>query len=78
MPKPRACPRPSLGDLHDDDFVRLPEILRAFPVGKSSWDRGVAEGRYPKPVRLSPRVVAWRVRTIRALLASFDGGSGGW
>lgn len=32
---------------------------------------GVAEGRYPAPVKLSKRCVAWRSADIRALIASF-------
>jgi predicted DNA-binding transcriptional regulator AlpA len=31
----------------------------------------VAEGRYPAPVKLSKRCVAWRSADIRALIASF-------
>jgi prophage regulatory protein len=51
-------------------FIRLPDILKLFPVGARSWDRGVKEGRYPAPVWLSPRVKAWRVSDIRELLES--------
>lgn len=54
----------------DDAFVRLGDVLRVYPVGKSSWLRGVAQGRYPRPRKLSPRVSGWRVGDIRALLAS--------
>ena len=58
--------------LHEenDALMREPEVLDVVPIGKTSWRRGVAEGRYPKPVRLSARVIAWRVGDIRALLAS--------
>jgi len=58
----------------DDAFVRLSTVLRVYPVGESSWHRGVAEGRYPKPVKLSKRVSAWRVGEIRELLASVASG----
>jgi len=51
-------------------FLRLSQILSLFPVGKSSWWRGVKEGRYPKPVRLAPRTSAWRAEDIAALIAS--------
>ena len=51
-------------------FLRLPQVLRLFPVGRSSWWRGVKEGRYPKPIRLAPRTSAWRAEDIAALITS--------
>jgi prophage regulatory protein len=54
-------------------FVRLPGILAPngpIPVGKSTWWAGIKDGRYPKPVKLGPRITAWRVEDIRALIAS--------
>ncbi len=50
-------------------FVRLPQILAVFPVGRSTWWSGVKSGRFPQPVKLGPRVTAWRVEEIRAFLA---------
>jgi len=50
---------------------RLPTVLANVPVSRSGWWQGVKDGRYPKPVRLSPRCVAWRASDIRALIASF-------
>jgi prophage regulatory protein len=52
-------------------FVRLPSILAPngpIPVSKSSWWQGVKDGRYPKPVKLGPRITAWRVEDICALI----------
>jgi prophage regulatory protein len=63
--RPAALPEGDVG------FVRLPVILTLFPIGESSWWRGVAEGRYPKPVKLSARVTAWRIADIRQLLAVY-------
>jgi len=49
-------------------FVRLPQVLAVFPVGKTCWWQGVKTGRFPKPVKLSPRVTAWRAEDIRQLI----------
>jgi prophage regulatory protein len=54
--------------LPDEGFVRLPTVLAVFPVARSTWLAGVRAGRYPQPVRLLPRVVAWDVRDIRKLI----------
>lgn len=52
-------------------FVRLPEILKIIPVGKSTWWRGVSSGRFPKGVKLGPNTTAWRAEEIRLLVESF-------
>lgn len=54
--------------LPETGFVRLPQILKVFPVSRSAFWAGVKDGRYPKPVKLSPRCTAWRVEDIRALI----------
>ncbi len=53
-------------------FIRLPQLLTIFPVGRSSFWAGVKAGKYPKPVKLSPRCTAWRVEDIRKLIASYN------
>jgi prophage regulatory protein len=58
--------------LPKEGFVRLKSIiapLGPIPVGKSTWWAGVKAGRYPQPVKLGPRITAWRVEDIRALMA---------
>jgi predicted DNA-binding transcriptional regulator AlpA len=57
-------------------FLRLPEVLKIFPVGKSTWLAGVQAGLYPRPVRLSKRNVGWRITDIRSLVERL-GSSGG-
>ncbi len=52
-------------------FLRLAQILAPYgpiPVSKSTWWLGVQTGRYPKPVKLGPRITVWRVEDIRALI----------
>jgi prophage regulatory protein len=56
--------------LPETGFVRLPQVLKVFPVSKSSWWAGVREGRYPKPVKLGPKMTAWRVSDIHDLIQS--------
>lgn len=42
-----------------------PPIPAIIPVSKSTWWQGIRTGRYPKPVRLGPRITAWPVESIR-------------
>ena len=62
VPKPLALP--------DVGFVRLPQILRVLPIGRSSWWAGIRVGKYPSPIKIGPRVSAWKVEDIKALLAA--------
>ena len=54
--------------LPETGFLRLPEVLRYFPVSKSTWWAGIKAGRYPKGIKLGERATAWRVEDIRALI----------
>ena len=45
-----------------------PPIYPIYPVSKSTWWAGVKSGRFPKPVKLGPRITAWRVEDIRDLI----------
>jgi prophage regulatory protein len=69
--------------LPETGFVRLPQIIGnpkakppippIIPVSRSSWLLGVQRGRFPQPVRLGPRTVAWRVSDLRDLIDRYNG-----
>lgn len=54
--------------LPETGFVRLPVVLAHIPVSRSLWWEGVRTGRFPKPVKLAPRVTAWRAEDIHDLI----------
>ena len=67
-------------------FLRLPQIIgnpKATPTipalipvcSYTCWYR-VKSGKYPKPVKIGVRTIAWRVEDINALMESF-GAEGG-
>lgn len=62
--------------LPDTGFVRLPTILRVYPVSRSTWWDGVREGRYPQPVKLGDRCTAWKTEDIRELIARVSAAKG--
>jgi len=49
-------------------LLRLPQVLELIPIGKSTWWTGVKSGKFPKPIKLSPRITMWRERDIHALI----------
>jgi prophage regulatory protein len=67
-----------MNQLPEAGFLRLRQILGdpasgippIIPVKKTCWWNGVKSGRFPAPVKLGPRVTAWRVLDIRAFIES--------
>ena len=39
-----------------------------LPISKSAWWLGVAEGKYPQPIKLGPKTTCWRESDILALV----------
>jgi hypothetical protein len=64
--------------LPETGFVRLCQIIgnsktntpAIIPVCKATWWAGIKVGRYPKGIKLSPRVTVWKIEDIKALIAS--------
>lgn len=69
---------PNNAVLPETGFLRLPQIIgnvknntpAIIPVCKATWWAGVKSGRFPKPVKLSPRVTVWRIEDIRAFISN--------
>src|SRR5882672_11865304 len=59
-----------------EGYMRLPAVLSVFPVSRSTWWAGISAGRFPKGVRLGPRITAWKVEDIRKLVDSKRNSSG--
>ena len=60
------------GELPQEGFVRLEQVLEVIPVSKSTWFRGIQSGRFPASVKLGMRASGWRVEEIRNLLSLID------
>ncbi len=54
--------------LPEAGFIRLPTVLALIPGSKTTWWEGIRKGIYPAPVKLGPRIAAWRVQDIRNLM----------
>ena len=63
----------------DARYLRVPQIVgdkssdppipAKIPVSKTTWWKGVREGRYPQPVRtLGKRITVWRETDIEAFI----------
>lgn len=58
--------------LPETGFLRLSQVLKLIPVGKTTWCNGVKSGRFPKAVKLGERITACRVEDIKALIESYN------
>jgi len=62
--------------LPETGFVRLAQIIGdkkrdippLLPISKTTWWKGIHEGRFPKPIKIGPRVSVWLVEDIKALM----------
>jgi prophage regulatory protein len=59
-----------LGSLPTTCYVRQSQLIPAiFPFSSATLWRKVKAGTFPKPVKLGPRITAWRVEDIRDFIA---------
>jgi|GEM_PF-315426 len=67
---------PETGFLRLKDIIGDPEkgVKGLIPVSRTTWWRGVKEGIYPKPVKISSRTTAWRVEDVRELIKKLGNG----
>ena len=50
-------------------FMRFKQVQQVFPIGRTTlWDL-VGRGLFPKPIRMSSRLVVWRAEEVRAWIA---------
>ncbi|MDD5268029.1 MAG: AlpA family phage regulatory protein [Methylococcales bacterium] len=50
-----------------------PPIPALIPIGRTSFLNGVKSGKYPKPVKLGERTIAWKVEDILTLIDQLGG-----
>lgn len=56
-------------------FVRLNQIVGPYgplPISKSGFWASVKSGKFPQPLKISPRVTVWRVEDIVSLIAEIE------
>lgn len=64
-----------LKSLPDDALITWKDGIRhLYPVSKNTWIAGWKAGRYPKPIKMGPRLNGWRIGTIRQFLANLAQG----
>jgi predicted DNA-binding transcriptional regulator AlpA len=57
--------------LPETGFLRVAEIIKLIPIGKSTWWASVKSGRFKKPIKLYSNVSVWEVEYIKELIESY-------
>jgi prophage regulatory protein len=55
---------PAIGYMRQSQII--PDV---FPFSSATLWRKVKAGTFPKPVKLGPRITAWRIEDLQALIA---------
>jgi len=79
--KPEFLLPPQTHQLPETGFLRVWQIVGSkksntpplIPIGRTTFLHGVKAGKYPKPVKLGERTIAWKVQDIRALIEKMGG-----
>lgn len=59
-------------------MLRREQVERRVGLGKSAIYKLIAEGDFPRPLRLTPGAVRWRVEEVDAWLATRERATGSW
>jgi predicted DNA-binding transcriptional regulator AlpA len=71
-----VCLLASFDSLPDTGFLRQAQLIpHVVPISSATLWRGVVSGAFPRPVKLSERVTAWRVGDVRKWMDSKAGGA---
>ena len=71
----------NLQTLPETGFLRLWQIIGdkknnippLIPVSRTTFLNGVKSGKYPKPINLGTRTIAWKVEDIKLFINSLGG-----
>ena len=56
----------------DDTMLRMGDVVRLTRISGSTVKRMVLDGRFPKPLRLSPRRIGWPARDVKVWLRQLE------
>ena len=56
----------------DDTMLPMREVVRLTGLSDSTIKRMVLDGRFPPPMRLSPRRIGWLARDVKAWIRQLD------
>lgn len=61
---------PETGFIREAQLVTTASKVGPLPFSKSTLWRMVRDGKFPAPIKLSPRVTAWKCEAVREWISS--------
>ena len=58
----------NLHTLPNQGYIRVSQLLQFIPVSRSTWWLWVKEGKAPAPIKLGPKITAWRVQEVHEFI----------
>ena len=62
---------------YEERLIKLPEVLAIVGMKKTAWYAGIKAGKYPRPIKRSPRDTVWPMSAIQKLVSGTIAASGG-
>lgn len=62
---------------YEDRLIKLPEVLATVGMKKTAWYAGIKAGKYPRPIKRSPRDTVWPMSAIQKLVSDTIAANGG-
>jgi prophage regulatory protein len=56
----------------DDTMLGIREVARQTGISVSTINRMVKDGRFPRPMHLSPRRIGWKAREVKVWIRQLD------
>ncbi|KAB2922686.1 MAG: AlpA family phage regulatory protein [Candidatus Contendobacter sp.] len=53
-----------------EGFIRINQLVHFIPFSRTTVWRKAKDGAFPRPIKLSQQVTAWRVADVRDWIAS--------
>jgi predicted DNA-binding transcriptional regulator AlpA len=60
--------------MFEDRLLKDRECCTYLNVSRPTWWKGVKQGRFPKPIKLTERTTRWRLSDVLALIENGAGG----
>lgn len=62
---------------YEERLLKLPEVLSTLGMKKTAFYAGIKAGKYPKPIKRSPRDTVWPMSVIQKIVSDTIAGGGG-
>ena len=59
----------------EEGYIRVNDLIKVIPFSASTVWRKARGGTFPKPVKLSEQITAWRVEDVRAWMRTKESDS---